>query len=169
MGLLFADAWAFLTIPLTATIIHGAAIWIWHWPALFEAALVTPAIHRLQHVSFIVTAVLFWWALLQRRARVTGYGPAVFYLFATALHTGFLGVLLAFAKRPLYPVNQACRALGSDPARRPATSRHHRVDSRRASLRESGSGIRWNRISTSAARLNGWLALALMSGRAGPF
>ena len=49
-------------------------------------------------------ALLFWWALLQGRACRRGYGAAVFYLFATALHTGFLGILLTFAWGRIYPL-----------------------------------------------------------------
>jgi cytochrome c oxidase assembly factor CtaG len=30
--------WSFVTAPLAATILHGAAIWIWHAPPLFAAA-----------------------------------------------------------------------------------------------------------------------------------
>lgn len=100
-----ARVWRFLTTPAVATIVHGTAIWIWHIPALYGAALADPWIHWLQHVSFFATALLFWRALLQGSERA--YGAAVFYLFATSLHTGFLGVLLAFARRPLYPEQTA--------------------------------------------------------------
>jgi putative membrane protein len=90
--------------PLAATLLHGAAIWLWHIPALFEAALLNEALHWLQHLSFLVTGLFFWWALIYGRARRHGYGAAVIYLFATATHTGFLGVLLAVSKRPWYPI-----------------------------------------------------------------
>jgi hypothetical protein len=36
--------------------------------------------------------------------RERAYGAAVFYLFATSLHTGFLGILLAVARQPIYPL-----------------------------------------------------------------
>ena len=49
-------------------------------------------------------ALLFWWALLQSHARRRGLGTAVFYLFATALHSGFLGILLTFARGAIYPL-----------------------------------------------------------------
>jgi putative membrane protein len=61
-------------------------------------------VHWLQHVSFLVTALLFWWALLRGRERERGYGVAVLCLFLTALHNGFLGVLLALSRLPLYPL-----------------------------------------------------------------
>jgi len=94
---------ACLTMPTTATLLHGVALWGWHAPALYEAALARPVVHWLQHLSFLITALLFWWSLLQGRMRQRGYGAAVFYLFVTALHSGFLGILLAVARQPIYP------------------------------------------------------------------
>jgi putative membrane protein len=102
-----AHLWQFLTDPLVATLLHGVAIWIWHAPVLFNAALNNPFVHGVQHVSFFGSALLFWWALLRGRARRRGYGAAVFYLFVTALHSGFLGILLAVARQPLYPGQNA--------------------------------------------------------------
>lgn len=98
-----AQSWRWLTNPPVATLLHGAALWIWHAPPLYEAALADPWVHWLQHLSFFLTAILFWRALLQAREGEQAYGPAVFYLFVTSLHTGFLGILLAFFRRPIYP------------------------------------------------------------------
>jgi cytochrome c oxidase assembly factor CtaG len=98
-----ARTWSFLTNAPIATILHGVALWVWHIPALYEAALTDPWLHWVQHVSFFGTALLFWRALLQGPQRERAYGAAVFYLFATSLHTGFLGILLAIARQPIYP------------------------------------------------------------------
>lgn len=87
--------------PGAATILHGVTFWIWHIPALFVAALAAPRLHWLQHVMFLATALIFWRALL--RADAIRSGSSVFYLLLTALHTGFLGVLLVVASAPLYP------------------------------------------------------------------
>jgi putative membrane protein len=99
-----ARLWGWLTDPLIATILHGIALWAWHVPAFYDAALTSDRLHWLQHLSFFVTALFFWWALLRGRARERGYGAAVFYLFATSLHSGFLGILIALARQPLYPL-----------------------------------------------------------------
>ena len=82
--------WRILTDPVVATLVHGTAIWIWHVPLLFNAALGNPVMHGFQHVCFFGSALLFWWALLQGRTRKRAYGVAAFYLFVTALHSGFL-------------------------------------------------------------------------------
>jgi putative membrane protein len=105
-----------LTDPPVATLLHGIALWAWHAPVLYDAALMHPMVHWAQHLSFLVTALLFWWSLLQGRARQRGYGAAVFYLFATALHSGFLGILLTVAREPIYPLQtSAAPAWGLTP------------------------------------------------------
>ncbi len=103
--------WRFLANPWTATALHGATLWMWHVPVLYESALGNLAIHRLQHVSFLVTALLFWWALMNPRTRPAGYGVAVGCLFVTTLHTGFLGVLLTVSRQTWYSGQAAFAAL----------------------------------------------------------
>jgi putative membrane protein len=90
--------WSFVSGGRNATIIHGLAIWAWHAPILFDAAVTNVAIHRLQHVSFFSTALLFWWAVLRR----SDYGAGAFHLFVTMLHTSALGALMALAPHVIY-------------------------------------------------------------------
>jgi putative membrane protein len=93
--------WRWLTAPLSAWLLHAAALWIWHAPAFFNAALQDPVLHEWQHATFLATALLFWHALLRRGTR-NAQGLAVVYLFTTTIHTGILGALLTFARSPLY-------------------------------------------------------------------
>jgi len=81
--------------------LHGAALWLWHLPALYEAAVQEPLIHFAQHASFFLTALVFWQAALDRRS---GYGAAALYTFATSLHSGVLGALFFLAPHPWYRV-----------------------------------------------------------------
>jgi putative membrane protein len=96
--------WQFLTLALVAWILHAIAIWIWHAPALYQATLDSETIHSFQHVSFLGTALLFWWALLRGRERRLGRPAAVVYLFTTSVHTSLLGALLAFSSTLWYPL-----------------------------------------------------------------
>jgi putative membrane protein len=105
------SVWALVIRPLNATIIHGVAIWIWHIPALFQAALQQGFLHYAQHASFLGTALLFWWALLPRPGRQQTSGSSVMHLFFTSLHTGLLGVLLLMSPKLWYPENGAGAAL----------------------------------------------------------
>ena len=95
--------WLFLTGAAVATILHGMVLWVWHVPALFTAALASLPLHWLQHLAFFVTALLFWQSLMAARSRQGGDGPALFWLFVTILHTGFLGILLALSPSPWIP------------------------------------------------------------------
>jgi putative membrane protein len=95
--------WSWLTRPLNATLIHGLAIWVWHAPVLFDAAVTHEVLHRLQHLSFLVSALLFWYSLL----RTSRSGEALWHLFFTMLHTSLLGALLALSPRVLYVAQTA--------------------------------------------------------------
>ena len=97
-----AGAWRLMTTPVLACTLHGLAIWVWHFPRLYDVAVQNEAVHALQHAMFIGTSLLLWWGLLFGRYGRAGYGAAVFYLFATAVHTGILGAMLTFAGVPLY-------------------------------------------------------------------
>jgi putative membrane protein len=96
--------WRALTNPLAAWAIHGLALWVWHVPALFQATLESDLVHTAQHLSFFLSALLFWWALIYGRQALMGYGVAVLYVFSTAMHSGLLGVLLTFTTKLWYPV-----------------------------------------------------------------
>jgi cytochrome c oxidase assembly factor CtaG len=96
--------WRVLTAPLVAWTLHGAAIWLWHLPRLYDLAVDNEAIHLVQHATFVGTSILFWWGMLYGRYGRTGYGAAVFYVFTTAVHTGILGAMVTFAGAPLYDV-----------------------------------------------------------------
>lgn len=94
--------WRAATRPAVATTIHGGLLWLWHLPALFDAALASKTVHLAQHASFFGSAVLFWWALFRGGARQREHGVAVAAIFLTAVHSSLLGALLVVAPRPLY-------------------------------------------------------------------
>jgi cytochrome c oxidase assembly factor CtaG len=100
----FRRTWQILTGALMVWLIHGLTIWLWHIPALYEATLDHEAIHALQHVMFLGTALLFWWTLIHGAYGRMGYGVAFLYVFTTAIHTSVLGALMTFAQRVWYPI-----------------------------------------------------------------
>jgi cytochrome c oxidase assembly factor CtaG len=95
--------WRALTAPAWVFLMHGLALWIWHVPTLYEAALANDGIHALQHLSFLITASLFWWGMVHGRYGRIGYGAAVLYVFLTAIHSSVLGALLTVAPSAWYP------------------------------------------------------------------
>jgi cytochrome c oxidase assembly factor CtaG len=95
-------AWRTITSPPSAFLLYGIALWAWHLPALYDAALEHETVHAIQHLCFFGTATLFWWGLAHGRHGRAGYGAAVIYLFATAAHGGVLGALLTVSPRVWY-------------------------------------------------------------------
>jgi len=92
-----------------AVVFQTAAMWVWHLPAPFELALRQPLVHGLEHLSFVTTAMLFWWAVAAgRRDRL---GAAVIAVFIAALPGTGLGAALTFANHPWYPSYAGAGAL----------------------------------------------------------
>ncbi len=95
--------WRVLTLPLPAWLLHAIVLWGWHFPVMFQASLKSDAVHTVQHLSFLVSALLFWAALIGTSARMRD-GSAVLYILTTLIHTGMLGALLTFSSTVWYPV-----------------------------------------------------------------
>jgi cytochrome c oxidase assembly factor CtaG len=96
-----AALWIALTNASLATLIHVFTILAWHTPSLFEAAINNLYLHKFQHATFLVTGLLFWWAVLNLPRRVFGVGAL--HLFATMMAMSLLGALLTLSTRLWYP------------------------------------------------------------------
>jgi cytochrome c oxidase assembly factor CtaG/cytochrome c2 len=95
--------WRALTAPLAVFLIQAVALWMWHIPSWYEAALHHDAVHALEHLCFVLAGSLFWWAMVHGRYGRAGYGLAVLYVFLTAIHSSALGALLTVAPSVWYP------------------------------------------------------------------
>ena len=89
--------------PAAVWLLSVGVIWFWHAAAPYDATLDNQLLHVLEHASFLVTAVLFWQVVVGVRgvARVSG-GLGVLLVFAMAMQSVFLSVLLTFARTPWY-------------------------------------------------------------------
>ena len=90
--------------PAFGVVAYVGAMWLWHVPALYDAALDHTAIHVLEHLSFAAAGLLYWWHLLspiRSRLRLAGLGP-ILYMASTKILVGFLGVLLTFSPDLLF-------------------------------------------------------------------
>jgi cytochrome c oxidase assembly factor CtaG len=92
-----------LSSPLGAWLVHAIVLWGWHAPLAFEAALARPAVHWLQHTSFFVSALFFWWSVFAAGRLAERRGAAIVSVFTTGMHTSVLGALLTFSTRLWYP------------------------------------------------------------------
>jgi cytochrome c oxidase assembly factor CtaG len=92
--------------PAFGIVAYVGAMWAWHVPALYNAAVEHSFVHVLEHLSFAAAGLLYWWHLLspiRSRMRLSGIGP-VLYMASTKILVGFLGILLAFSPEILYSV-----------------------------------------------------------------
>ncbi|MGH2846977.1 MAG: cytochrome c oxidase assembly protein [Thermoleophilaceae bacterium] len=90
--------------PAFAVLLYGGVLWLWHVPALYQLGLENPTLHPLQHVSFALAALAFWWHVLspiRSRRRLAGMA-VVFYVGAAKLFAGGLGSVLSWSPVFLY-------------------------------------------------------------------
>ncbi|HJU22320.1 MAG TPA: cytochrome c oxidase assembly protein [Casimicrobiaceae bacterium] len=105
---------AAMTAPVSATIVHAIALWVWHAPVLFAAAIASEPLHVLQHLCFFASALAFWWAVFGGAAR-SPRPVSLACLFATMLQTSALGALITLAPSPWYASGGEARVFGLTP------------------------------------------------------
>ncbi|HEX8074427.1 MAG TPA: cytochrome c oxidase assembly protein [Thermoleophilaceae bacterium] len=79
-------------------------IYLWHVPALYDAALEHPTAHALEHGCFFAAGVAVWWPLVQpvpMRRRLSGMAPLI-YIFAAKVGLAALGIYLAWSSGVVY-------------------------------------------------------------------
>jgi cytochrome c oxidase assembly factor CtaG len=87
------------------TSLYGAAIWLWHLPPWYQAALQSAPVHLLMYVSLLLASLLFWTGIVAAaREGASRAGAAALALLVTLIHTGMLGALLTFSPRIWYPL-----------------------------------------------------------------
>lgn len=96
-------AQSFFSNPVAIWMIFTGVLWIWHVPALYDAALRSDLIHQVEHLSFLAAAYLFWsWLMQSSVGRSSRGGLAVLFVFTSVMQSGLLGAILTFAGTTLY-------------------------------------------------------------------
>jgi putative membrane protein len=91
--------------PATGIVVWLGLVYLWHVPALYDAALENPALHALEHVSFFAAGVAVWWPLVQpipMRRRLTGMWTFA-YIAAAKAGLAVLGLYLVWSDIVAYP------------------------------------------------------------------
>jgi putative membrane protein len=88
--------------PGTAWLLHVGTFWLWHAAVLYDAAVENPAVHALEHATFLGTGVLFWRTVLGVRAVRVPAGLAVLLVFGMAMSGVLLSLLLTFGRDAWY-------------------------------------------------------------------
>jgi putative membrane protein len=95
----------FLTRPVVALIAFNLVLIAWHIPGLYEWALRDRRMHNLEHVTFLLTALLMWWPVLSPMPtfpRLT-WGGQMVYLFAHSITQIPIFAYITFRGEVLYP------------------------------------------------------------------
>jgi cytochrome c oxidase assembly factor CtaG len=90
--------------PWFGLVAYTLGMWLWHVPALYDAAARSDTVHLLEHMTFTGVGFLYWWHLLRpipSRERMTAMGPMV-YMGVTKVTVGLLGMALTFAPGAMY-------------------------------------------------------------------
>jgi cytochrome c oxidase assembly factor CtaG len=93
-----------LAHPAFAVVLYAGAMWVWHVPALYDAALENPGLHVFEHLVMSAAGGLYWWHVLspiRPRVPLTGLRGAG-YMLSTKVLLGLLGVVLTFAPESFY-------------------------------------------------------------------
>jgi putative membrane protein len=94
-----------LASPATGLIAWLVLMYVWHIPALYDAAVRHPLVHLLEHVSFFAAGVALWWPLIQpvpMRRHLTGLQP-VAYIGTAKAGLAALGIFLTWSTTAIYP------------------------------------------------------------------
>ncbi len=92
--------------PLVALPLWALNLYLWHLPALYEAALSSPPVHALMHAGFFTAGILMWGALIEPLPGPRWFGSgakATYVLVVRALGCAILGNVLIWVGTPLYP------------------------------------------------------------------
>jgi cytochrome c oxidase assembly factor CtaG len=93
-----------LSRPATALLTVVGVVWIWHYPPFYNFALAHESVHAIQHLTFLVSATIFWWPVITPLEEKRMPVPAVLlYIFLAGLADALLGIILTFVPVGLYP------------------------------------------------------------------
>lgn len=90
---------------VVVTGVHVLVVLAWHLPVLYDLALAVPAVHVLEHLLLLGSALGFWAALGAGSHRPVPLGALL--AFAASLGLGALAALLSVAPAPLYAAHAA--------------------------------------------------------------
>jgi putative copper resistance protein D len=101
-----------LTAPAVSWAQFALVLWVTHFSPLYEAALRSAGVHALEHLLYVVSAVLFWSPVagVDPSPRRLSHPARLLYLFLAMPQSSLLGLAMWGTSRVLYPSYQA--ALG---------------------------------------------------------
>ncbi|HEY6089160.1 MAG TPA: cytochrome c oxidase assembly protein [Gemmatimonadaceae bacterium] len=103
----------FLTRAPICFVVFNLVIAAWHLPPLYNAAMANHNIHIVEHLMFMVAAVLMWWPLLSQLPELPrlAYPGQMLYSFLMSIPMSIVAVYIAMSDHVLYPAYSAAPRL----------------------------------------------------------
>jgi putative membrane protein len=96
-----------ITYPLLGWVAGVGAMWLWHEPALCNAAATSRIVSSIQTTSLLIMGTLFWWQIIAPRDEQRLSPPAaIIYLFTACTACSVLGIILTFSPVSICPIYQ---------------------------------------------------------------
>jgi putative membrane protein len=94
-----------VTDPFRSYAIFNVVMCAWHLPPLYNLAMAHHPVHIVQHLMFLVAAVLMWWPILSPLPELPrlAYPLQMLYLFLMSIPMSIVAVYIAYADSVLYP------------------------------------------------------------------
>jgi putative membrane protein len=98
-----------ITRPSRCFVLFNLAIALWHLPPLYNLAMADHPVHIVEHLTFLVTAVLMWWPLLSPLPELPrlAYPGQMLYCFLMSVPMSVVAIYIALANHVLYPAYEA--------------------------------------------------------------
>jgi putative membrane protein len=99
----------FLTRPLVAFALFNLTIAVSHLPLIYNFTLEDHRAHVIEHLAYMVTAVITWWPILSPLPELPrlSYPLQMLYVFFQTVPGALVGSLITLANEVLYPVYAA--------------------------------------------------------------
>jgi len=94
-----------LVSPAIAWLAMNVAYLAWHVPSAYDLALENETLHAAEHLTFLITSLLFWWVIFRpwpAQKRPNDWGILLYLALADIVMTMLSG-FLTFCDRPVYP------------------------------------------------------------------
>jgi len=104
-----APAARFFTSAPIAFVVFNLVIAAWHLPPLYNAAMANHNIHIVEHLMFMVAAVLMWWPLMSQIPELPrlAYPGQMLYSFLMSIPMSIVAIYIAMTDHVLYPAYAA--------------------------------------------------------------
>lgn len=98
-----------ITSPLIAFALYNVVFIGWHFPSLYNWALVNHNAHILQHMMFIAAATLMWWPVIDPVPELVRLQTPVrlLYMAALGIPMSIVSAIITFAEQAMYPWYEA--------------------------------------------------------------